>query len=150
MWPSTFVSNQYLSFHSFSRTFSRVLCLLRMACYGWLTSFQSTYAGFVFPGIRVVSSYQTHYQNCHHFFIGLKETNVMTQLRGALQMKLAELNKITLSYVRVLRHCSLTFLYFISLKISSSKITHLVAHTQNNNVNRSFPSYGTNFIAKYQ
>lgn len=74
----------------------------------------------------------------------------MAQLRGALQMKLAELNKITLSYVQVLRHCFLTFLYFISFKISSSKITHLVAHTQNNNVNRSFPSYGTNFIAKYQ
>lgn len=55
-------------------------------------------------------------------------------------MKLAELDKITLSYVRVLRHCFLTFLYFISLKISSSKITHLVAHTQNNNVNRSFPT----------
>lgn len=54
-------------------------------------------------------------------------------------MKLAELDKITLSYVRVLRHCFLTFLYFISLKISSSKITHLVAHTQNNNVNISDP-----------
>lgn len=55
----------------------------------------------------------------------------MAQLRGALQMKLAELNKITLSYVRVLRHCFLTFLFlYLSQDLVQQNYSLSCTHTK--------------------